>query len=488
MRDREPRCARRPRRSFTPQGDGLESRQLLTGPAVGRHLGTYLSPATYQARASTLPQFADPRTSVNQFLSAQLGSGLDAIQTRVQNLGAASRNPLADSIVKNSFVKAVLSRQDTYTLLSTSSALVSAGLPQSNSSSGQSNAAVVNYNVPTQAVITAFGPQTSTVHVLPTPALAGFVVQVPTSNIQIFPAGSPVAAIVSVPVTSFPSNVPTPAQPVLPSGQLSDVYASTASLLSDALRTATPRTSPTTPHSVPGLRLVGAFNRNHNLPNGSTNALLRVLHLAVDRQVFNLNSTQQTAVMSGLAQFQSTVSSLAQAGAFTPATPVLAPTLPSGPLNGTMEVTVGAFRNLADVAPGLNGLQLPNIANFPGRIDSGFAVDRFGNFGLVLTARGPLGSAPTGNASPDLIGGDVQIEVSNAPNLAALGGQRTVEGVNQGTALSAALATSSNAAGVSTFATSVGYGSGFEFGTGLAYTQVIPLGNVYSLIPSAPPA
>jgi hypothetical protein len=99
-----------------------------------------------------------------------------------------------------------------------------------------------------------------------------------------------------------------------------------------------------------------------------------------------------------------------------------------------------------------------------------------------------LGSAPTGNASANLVGGDVQVEVSNAPSLAALGGQRIVEGLNQGTALSAGLGTSTSGSGVSTFATSVGYGSGFEFGTGFAYTQVIPLGNVYSLIPSAPPA
>ena len=59
------------------------------------------------------------------------------------------------------------------------------------------------------------------------------------------------------------------------------------------------------------------------------------------------------------------------------------------------------------------------------------------------------------------------------------------EALNQGVGLSGGLSASNFANGVSTFAASAGYGSGLEFGTGVAYTQVIPLGNVYSLIPSA---
>ena len=45
---------------------------------------------------------------------------------------------------------------------------------------------------------------------------------------------------------------------------------------------------------------------------------------------------------------------------------------------------------------------------------------------------------------------------------------------------------SKTASGVSAFAASVGYGSGLEFGTSMAYTEVIPLGNAFALIPEYP--
>ncbi len=136
--------------------------------------------------------------------------------------------------------------------------------------------------------------------------------------------------------------------------------------------------------------------------------------------------------------------------------------------------------------PALAGLQLPGIGNFEGKIDAGFVFDRLGNYGLVLTARGPLLSAPPGFESSDLIGGDVQVEVSNAPNLEALNGIRLVEGVTMGSALQAGMAASNTQGGAVTLAASAGYGVGLEYGTGVAYTQVIPLGNVYALIPQAP--
>jgi hypothetical protein len=213
---------------------------------------------------------------------------------------------------------------------------------------------------------------------------------------------------------------------------------------------------------------------------------LRAFHVAVDRQVFTLNSTQQAAVTAGLTSFQNTVAALNATGAFQPKAPPAPPKLVTGPLNGTLEVSLGVLRNLTNVAPGLSGLQLPGIANFPGRLDVGYVFDQAGDFGLILTARGPLFGTPTNVASPNLVGGDIQIEVSNAKSLAALTGQRLAEGLYQGTGISSGLAASSNANGVSTFAASIGYGSGLEFGTGTAYTQVIPLGNVYALIPSAP--
>jgi hypothetical protein len=129
---------------------------------------------------------------------------------------------------------------------------------------------------------------------------------------------------------------------------------------------------------------------------------------------------------------------------------------------------------------------LPGIGNFPGRIDVGYVFDRAGNFGIALTARGPLASAPGGVASANVIGGDIRIVASDAPNLSALNGTRTVEGVSQGSPSAGGLESSRYTSGISTFAASAGYGAGFEFGTGTAYTQVIPLGNVYALVPEFP--
>ena len=57
-----------------------------------------------------------------------------------------------------------------------------------------------------------------------------------------------------------------------------------------------------------------------------------------------------------------------------------------------------------------------------------------------MTLRGPLYGVPP--SSPlDTVGSTIQIEVSNAHSLAALDGQRTVEGLTIGTALMATIAT-----------------------------------------------
>jgi hypothetical protein len=483
MQDRDSRRERRPARWFAPAGDGLEKRRTLSASALGHHLGAYLAPGTGVVRPSSPPQLVNPRTGVNDFLAGQLGPDLTTVQGQIQARGSSSQNSLATAVVANPFINAVLRSQDTYTLLgSATSAANSNQAPLIVS--GPATAIVVS--VPQQAQIVALGPDTSTIQVLPTSTAVGYFVQVPTTNIQTYPPGSTVTATVQIPVSSVPPNVPVTLPPAPPSGTLSGVYADTSPLLVDALQTATARPAPNTPRSVPGLRLAGALQHNRNFPIASAPALLRAFHVAVTRQVFTLTQAQQTAVSNGFGAFQGTVATLAQAGAFTPATPPAPPALTTGPLNGTLEVSLGALRNLADVQSSLTGLQLPNIANFPGRLDVGYVFDRAGDFGLLLTARGALAGAPTGVASANVLAGDIQVEVSNAPNLAALGGQRVVEGLSQGTGLSAGVSSSSNASGVSTFGASVGYGSGLEFGTGAAYSQVIPLGNVYALIPSAP--
>ena len=144
------------------------------------------------------------------------------------------------------------------------------------------------------------------------------------------------------------------------------------------------------------------------------------------------------------------------------------------------------MRELASVNPALSGLPLPVVGNFEGRIDVGFVLDRAGDFGIALTARGPLTGAPPGVTSANEIAGDIRIEVSNAQNISDLNGLSTVEGLNQGASLSGDVETSRLQNGVSTFGASVGYGAGLEYGTGIEYTQVIPLGNAYALIPEFP--
>jgi hypothetical protein len=211
-----------------------------------------------------------------------------------------------------------------------------------------------------------------------------------------------------------------------------------------------------------------------------------MFRIAIERGVFTLDSTQLAQVQTALQQFESVANVLNQQGNFTPVVPPAAPPLPEGRLGGTLEISTGALRNLVNVAAGQNGLPVPGIGNFPGRVDIGYAFAHNGDYGLVLTLRGPLFAAPP-FPPIDNVGSTIQIEASNARNLTDLNGLRTVEGLSIGTALMGTVLTSRTDSGVSTFAASAGYGAGLEYGTGVAYTQVIPLGNVYALIPQSPP-
>jgi hypothetical protein len=265
-----------------------------------------------------------------------------------------------------------------------------------------------------------------------------------------------------------------------------DAYTATGPILTSALSTASRTAGPNAPHGVPGLRLSLAFAHNHNFSGSAASDILRAFHVAVERNVLALSSQQQALVAAGYAQFVANVETLYAAGAFTPATPPAATSLPKGPLTGTIEVSLGAFRALSGVYPSQSGLPLPSIGNFDGRIDEGLVIDRAGNFGLAITARGPLSDVPKGVASSNVIGGDIRIEVSNATSLTALTGLSQVEGLTEGGGRSGGLESDKTESGVSTFAASFGYGSGLEFGTGMAYTEVIPLGNAFALIPAYP--
>jgi hypothetical protein len=269
-------------------------------------------------------------------------------------------------------------------------------------------------------------------------------------------------------------------------GEFSTVYSATGPIVSNALLTGSAHGGPNAPLRIPGLRLVSVLAHNHNFPNSHTSLLLYEMHVAVDRQVFALSAAQSTLVSQGITQFLNEVTTLDQTGAFNPSVPPPAVPLPKGQLYGTLYVSLGAVRELAAVNPAISGLQLPTAGNFEGRIDVGFVLDKHGNFGIALTARGPLFGAPPGVTSANMIAGDVRVEVSNAPNISDLNGLSTVEGLNQGAAYSGGVETSRLANGVSTLGASVGYGAGLEYGTGIEYTTVIPLGNAYALIPEYP--
>jgi hypothetical protein len=270
-------------------------------------------------------------------------------------------------------------------------------------------------------------------------------------------------------------------------GKLSGAYSETGPILANALLTGSFHPGPNAPRKIPGLGLVNSILHNRIFPNADTSAFFYELHIAVERQVFSLSPAQQTLVSQGLDQFLNEVNALNQQGAFSPAVPPPAVRLPHGKLNGTLYVSLGAVRVLASVAPEVSGLPLPVVGNFEGRIDLGFVMDSAGNFGIALTARGPLTGAPPGVTSVNEIAGDIRIEVSNARNISDLNGLSTVEGINQGTTQSGDAETSRLQNGVSTFGASVGYGAGLEYGTGVEYTKVIPLGNEYALIPEFPP-
>jgi hypothetical protein len=486
MADCLPRRAGRTARGFAPRVEGLDTRALLSAGSIGHHLGPFLAAGTHLPRVTAPAKFVDPHSAIDTVLTTQLGPELTPIQQRVKALGTSTRNPLADQLLGQPLLHAVLSRQDTYTLLNAAGSII---LPQTlNVSNGSTSPTVVTFKIPQQAAMVSLGNETSVFQILPSGSTPGYYVTIPTANILTYPPGSAVTASIQVPVSLLPPGIAVPSAPGVPTGPLSAVYTATAPVLSNALRVAAPRPAPNTPHTVPGLRLVAALNHNREFPVADAPRLLRALRVAVDRQVFNLTAAQQTAVSNGLTSFANSVSALYQNGAFQPTVPPAPPAPPKGPLRGTLEVSLGALRNLADVQASVSGLQIPGIGNLPGRFDVGYVFDRTGNFGLALTARGPLSSAPKNISSRDLVGGDVRIEFSNAPNLAALGGSRIDEGLFQGTALSSGLESSANSQGVSTFAASIGYASGFEFGTAPAFTQVIPLGNVYALIPDLPKA
>jgi hypothetical protein len=489
--DRGPRRRRR----LVPLLEGLDARtlpsaglsahqptpqQLTPHQLNSHHLGAYLTPSPAVLHATSAVTFVDVHDATNTLLSGLLGPGLDVVEQRVVQQGTPP-NAVLDLVLAQPLVQALLSRQDTYTLFS-SPALTALVGSQMVGTSGQTTQ-TVTLVLPASSLIQV-NPGVSVVEVPPMAGTPGFLVSVPTNQILTLPNGF---ISVTFPLSSVPAGVTLPTNNLVPTGALADVYAATGPVLAQESRSGAGQVAPNGPRTVPGLRLPSALASGHYLGMNGQGVWLRILHLAADRDVFTLNAGQEQVVDQGVAQFEQTVQALLQEGVFQPPVPPPAPPLPTGPLNGTLEVSAGAFRKLASVNQLISGLQLPGVGNFPGRLDVGYVFARNGDFGVALTARGPLSGNPPGLASHDLVGGDIRVQVSNAPSLTALDGTRAVEGLTLGALRSSELESSRSASGVSTFAGSSGYGTGLEYGTGTSYTLVIPLGNVYSLIPQAPP-
>ena len=480
MVGRNPRQGPRPTWRMGPWFECLDARELLAAGGLGHSLGPYLAPAAIGPRISGTATTVDGHDAVNQYLSGILGrASIQSVQDQINQHSTSSRSLLMEKILKQPFVHAVLSDQDTYTLLNSQAMRQLIGFTQMGSTQ-QAGSTVQQYTLP-EASISLITPDTYAVTVPASGKLSGFSATVPIASVRFLNNGFVTAAI---PQSAIPPNAPQPQIVDITTGALQGVYEATGPLLVQALLTGIHRQTPNAPQTVPGLRLARFLTSNHVLPTTATHTFLHLFRVAVARNVFVPTSGQMTEIQAGLQQFLNAVNAMNQTGTFQPPVPPAPPAPAVGPLDGTLVISAGALRNLINVSPPLSGLQLFGI-NFPGRIDVGYAFARNGDFGLVLTARGPLKSAPAGFSSNNLVGGDVGIEVSNAQSLQDLNGTRVEEGVTVGAALMSSL-TESNQGGIATFGATVGYGTGFEFGTGVSYTEVIPLGNVNALIPSAP--
>jgi hypothetical protein len=477
MAGRKPDRASRPARRICLEFDRLEMLQLLSAVSpLHRSLGAFIAPSLLQPRVFQPAQVVDPHVAINTYMSAILGPEIQPIQQVVETQNTSQRSTLIDQVLGDPFVQATLSDQDTYTLLNSSAMSTLIGFNQVPSG-------FVTYVVPESDVLLIAGQPNATVLVPANGSVPGFTVVVPTTSIR--PLSSGLVAV-EIPLSEIPANAPPPTNVSQLTGTFADVFAATGPLIFSALQTGLPLPSPNAPVTVPGLRLARLLAVDRNFPFKGTPLFLRMFRIAIERGVFTLGPTQLAQVQTALQQFDSVAYTLNQQGTFTPVVPPAAPPLPKGRLGGTLEISTGALRNLVNVAAGENGLPLPDIGNVPGRIDIGYAFAHNGDYGLVLTLRGPLSESPP-YPPIDNVGSTIQIESSNAHNLTDLNGLRTVEGLSIGTALMGTISTSLTDSGVSTFAASAGYGAGLEYGTGVAYTQVIPLGNVYALIPQSPP-
>jgi hypothetical protein len=459
--------------------ESLDGRILMA--AGFRPLGPFLDPGTVRPRVTSPAPQVDPHPAINQYLAGLLGQAeLAALQRQVEERGTSASSLLTQKVLQQPFIHAMFSDRDLYTLLNSPAMQEVIGFDQLSDNAQTEQ--TVRYTLP-QSSILSLGSPDSIVAVPASETAAGFIATVPTANIRVLESGFITA---DIPRSAIPPNAPAPEVITVVTGALGSVYQTTGPILNNALLTARHRPGPNIARTVPGLRLGRVLQTTRAFPFHAIGRYQRLMRAAVERNVFQPTAEQQDLIQNTLAEFAETVGTLQQQGVFEPSVPPPSPPTVNRALGRTFAVTSGVIRDLVSVAASQAGLPLLGT-NFPGRLDVGYIIARNGDYGLILTARGPLQGDPGGISSQDLVGGDLRIEVSSAPSLMALDGQlRTEEGLVVGSALMGTV-TSSNSGGIATFGASAGYGSGLAFGTGISYTRVIPLGNINALIPQFPP-
>jgi hypothetical protein len=484
-------CTRRAAsKSLKPYAERLDARVMLA--ASGHTLGPYIAPATITPRVTQPSAEQSVRIAINNYLAAILGeTQLKPIQAQVLAQKTGTRVQLTERILQQPFVQTLFGTRDTYTLLNSAAMGELIGVNVISDRLQTDN--TVRYLLPDASAILAFGSASATVQIPPNDGVDGFIAEVPLANLRKRSDG---LYTVDVPRDRLPANAPTPVTINVVTGALQQTFQETGPILSSALLTGQHTPTPNAPRTVPGLRLARFLGTNAAFPAAAAQRrMLRQLRIAVSREVYTPDSRQIAEIQAALAAFLLEVDDLNQSGVFTPQAPPVAPIPIRGPLNGTLVVSVAAIRDLTDVPVPLRGLPLGEVTdtqavsraiNLRGRIDVGYLIDKAGNFGMILTARGPLLANPPGFTSSNTIAGDVRIEVSNASTIQQLGGIRVEEGLTVGAALQSTLGMS-NSAGIAAWSTSVGYGSGFQYGTSVAFSKVIPLGNINALLPAHPP-
>jgi hypothetical protein len=501
-------------RRLSPIVELLDRRELMSVGGLSNSLGSYVVPSQAGPKITQSAKVVNPHTSIENLLSTVLGPGLSQVQAASPSLGNSPQAVLKQTVLNQSYVHSILSDSDVYSLFGSTaltslvgseqvSGMTSSTTTETSTSTTPSTSTtsttpttttttttvpLVAFSIPAEATIQSIGEVTSIVQVNPSGGAAGFFATVPTANVRISSETPTVTGSVLIPQTSIPSGFPTPTASTVSIGTFASTYVSTAPILDQILNAGIKQVAPNAPNSVPGLRLAPYLLHNNPFPTQSAaKALSKVLRLAVQRNVFSLDNAQNSAVSAGVTQFAAQVQSMIAAGSFTPSVPNPAPSLPSKSLSGTLELSLGTVRRLLDVDPSISGLDLPELGNFEGRLDVGYVVDHSGNYGIMLSLRGPLQNANPVPTPVDVASGDVKVEVSNARNINQLTGQTVDEGVQVGSGTASSLGVTSYGNGITTFSASAGNGFGLEYGTGAGYSIVIPLGNVYALIPSEPP-